>query len=202
MSAAGTLFMRRPNLEILHVPKVSYNLSYFDLRRRLPSALIARTSTCSSHLETTARMRAKGKERDRKGGKRTDSARGKERGESLTDIEDLMKVGEIKEGERQSLRDDMLAWYDGNRRKLPWRGDGDPGRELQLGECGGGDCGEGTGNKDVSKSVSAYETWVSEIMCQQTRVETVVGYFRRWMDAFPTVHELAAASIEDVNRLW
>ena len=50
--------------------------------------------------------------------------------------------------------------------------------------------------------VSAYETWVSEIMCQQTRVETVIGYFLRWMKRFPTVEALAEASIEDVNSVW
>jgi A/G-specific adenine glycosylase len=49
---------------------------------------------------------------------------------------------------------------------------------------------------------NAYATWVSEIMLQQTRVETVVAYFERWMRRFPTVHALAAASPEDVNAHW
>lgn len=39
-------------------------------------------------------------------------------------------------------------------------------------------------------------------MCQQTRVETVVQYYDRWMRRWPTVHALAAASLEQVNELW
>ena len=46
----------------------------------------------------------------------------------------------------------------------------------------------------------AYRVWVSEIMLQQTRVSTVVAYFTRWMEAFPSLSSLAAASLEDVNR--
>ena len=68
---------------------------------------------------------------------------------------------------------DLLLWYDGARRPLPWRGSHDP-----------------------------YTIWISEVMCQQTRVATVEGYFARWMDAFPTVHSLANASEDDVFRLW
>ncbi|KAG7377106.1 hypothetical protein PHYPSEUDO_012156 [Phytophthora pseudosyringae] len=52
------------------------------------------------------------------------------------------------------------------------------------------------------RKVAPYETWVSEIMLQQTRVDTVVGYFLRWIDKFPTVAALAEAKEEDVNALW
>jgi A/G-specific adenine glycosylase len=44
--------------------------------------------------------------------------------------------------------------------------------------------------------------WVSEVMLQQTRVDTVIPYFLRWMQAFPTIDALAAADIEDVNKVW
>ena len=67
----------------------------------------------------------------------------------------------------------LLAWYDENRRDLPWRED-----------------------------VSAYRTWVSEIMLQQTRVTAVIPYFARFMDAFPTVEALAAADTERLMKLW
>ncbi|UIZ22252.1 hypothetical protein KXD40_005273 [Peronospora effusa] len=50
--------------------------------------------------------------------------------------------------------------------------------------------------------VTPYETWVSEIMLQQTRVDTVVEYFLRWIDRFPTVAALAEANEDDVNALW
>ncbi|KAG1707985.1 hypothetical protein DVH05_024636 [Phytophthora capsici] len=52
------------------------------------------------------------------------------------------------------------------------------------------------------RKVAPYETWVSEIMLQQTRVDTVVDYFLRWIDKFPTVAALAEANEEDVNALW
>lgn len=68
---------------------------------------------------------------------------------------------------------DLLAWYDGAKRDLPWRRTRDP-----------------------------YRIWVSEVMCQQTRVETVIPYYERWMAAFPTLDDLAAADRQDVLRLW
>lgn len=47
--------------------------------------------------------------------------------------------------------------------------------------------------------MSAYGTWVSEIMLQQTRVETVVEYYVKWMALFPTVKTLAGADLEQVR---
>lgn len=67
----------------------------------------------------------------------------------------------------------LLAWYDENKRVLPWRDISDP-----------------------------YATWVSETMLQQTRVETVLRYYPRFMQRFPTVQDLAEASVEDVLKLW
>jgi len=67
----------------------------------------------------------------------------------------------------------LLAWYDRHARQLPWRGIHDP-----------------------------YRTWVSETMLQQTRVETVLGYYERFLQRFPTVAELAAAPEDDVLKLW
>jgi len=72
-----------------------------------------------------------------------------------------------------SIADDLLRWYDGNARALPWRGHPDP-----------------------------YAVWISEIMLQQTRVETVIPYFLRWMERFPGVAALAAASEQDVLAVW
>ena len=74
---------------------------------------------------------------------------------------------------KKEFVDVLLAWYEKNKRTLPWRGDPTP-----------------------------YETWVSEIMLQQTRVETVKPYFARWTAAFPTVFELAKADEETVLKLW
>ena len=67
----------------------------------------------------------------------------------------------------------LLEWYDANARALPWRGVNDP-----------------------------YKTWVSEIMLQQTRAETVRGYYARFMDRFPNVEALAGAQLDEVLKLW
>jgi A/G-specific adenine glycosylase len=72
-----------------------------------------------------------------------------------------------------TIRGSLLGWYDGVARDLPWRRTRDP-----------------------------YAVWVSEVMLQQTRVETVVPYYLRFLERFPTVAALAAAPLEDVLLLW
>lgn len=72
------------------------------------------------------------------------------------------------------LSRDLLRWYDAHRRTLPWRDEG----------------------------ASPYRTWVSEVMLQQTRVETVKPYFARWMARFPTVQALADAPEDEVLGMW
>ena len=67
----------------------------------------------------------------------------------------------------------LLEHYDAHRRDLPWRASREP-----------------------------YRVWVSEIMLQQTRVETVVPYYGRWMERFPTVEALAEADEESVLKAW
>lgn len=67
----------------------------------------------------------------------------------------------------------LLLWYRANKRDLPWRHD-----------------------------PSAYEVWVSEIMLQQTRVEAVKEYYMRFMQALPTLEDLAACEEERLLKLW
>ena len=67
----------------------------------------------------------------------------------------------------------LLTWYDANARVLPWRGFHD-----------------------------AYRTWVSEAMLQQTRVETVLSYYERFLSRFPDLPALAAAPEADVLKEW
>jgi A/G-specific adenine glycosylase len=74
---------------------------------------------------------------------------------------------------RRTFRRRLLAWYANSARDLPWRGTRDP-----------------------------YAIWVSEVMLQQTQVATVLGYFPRFLRAFPTVEALAAADEHDVLRQW
>ena len=73
----------------------------------------------------------------------------------------------------QCLPEPLLRWYRANARDLPWRRTRDP-----------------------------YRIWVSEIMLQQTRVAAVLGYYARFLEAFPTVEALAAAPEERLMKLW
>jgi A/G-specific adenine glycosylase len=72
-----------------------------------------------------------------------------------------------------AVASDVVAHYKRDRRDLPWRRTRDP-----------------------------YAIWVSEIMLQQTRVQTVIPYWERWMARFPTVTALADAPLDDVLAAW
>jgi len=68
---------------------------------------------------------------------------------------------------------ELINWYKLHKRRLPWRKDQDP-----------------------------YKIWISEIMLQQTRVNAVIAFFDRFLMRFPTIHELASSSLEEVYRFW
>lgn len=74
---------------------------------------------------------------------------------------------------REQVRLRLLDWYRRNRRDLPWRGESDP-----------------------------YRIWISEVMLQQTQVNTVIRYYDRFLERFPTVTALAAASLDEVLKIW
>ena len=88
---------------------------------------------------------------------------------------DLKDYGIImwEEEKIASFREKLLAWYDANKRDLPWRRTQDP-----------------------------YKIWISEIMLQQTRVDTVIPYYERFLDWFPTVADLAQAPEEKLLKAW
>jgi A/G-specific adenine glycosylase len=93
----------------------------------------------------------------------------------------------------RDLQRSVFEWYDAKRRHLPWRGDAPPYSSTTLSDA----------PPAASRCyVSPYATWVSEIMLQQTRVETVIPFFLRWMDKWPTVAALAAATEEEVAAAW
>jgi len=74
---------------------------------------------------------------------------------------------------RESLHERLLAWYRASHRPLPWR-----------------------------ESRDAYGVWVSEVMLQQTRVETVLDYWPRFVERFPSAQTLASAEVDEVLALW
>ena len=74
---------------------------------------------------------------------------------------------------RRAFAAKLLAWFRRSARDLPWR------RTRDL-----------------------YAIWISEIMLQQTQVVTVIPYFERFLQRFPDVRALAAASEHDVLKLW
>ena len=90
-----------------------------------------------------------------------------------------MKQNQMKETENfqnENLKKAVpfiVEWYQNNKRDLPWR-----------------------------KSANAYHIWVSEIMLQQTRVEAVKSYYAAFLEAFPTIEDLANASEERLLKLW
>jgi len=73
----------------------------------------------------------------------------------------------------RDLQQRLLAWYDKNKRDLPWRADKDP-----------------------------YRIWVSEIMLQQTRVDTVIPFYERFIATLPDISSLAEVSDDVLLKLW
>lgn len=71
------------------------------------------------------------------------------------------------------FRTALLQWYETHQRRLPWRSNADP-----------------------------YRIWVSEVMLQQTRVDTVIPYYERFLHRFPDVGALAASDLQSVLKLW
>ena len=72
-----------------------------------------------------------------------------------------------------NFNDELLNWYQNNKRDLPWR-----------------------------NTTDAYVIWLSEIILQQTRVEQGMPYFNRFLDKYPTVTSFAAASEDEILKLW
>ncbi|WP_206911424.1 A/G-specific adenine glycosylase [Enterococcus sp. DIV0840] len=75
--------------------------------------------------------------------------------------------------ELQSFQEEFIAWYEKEKRNLPWRVNLDP-----------------------------YRIWISEIMLQQTRVDTVIDYYYRFMEWFPTIKDLAEAPDDRLLKAW
>lgn len=79
----------------------------------------------------------------------------------------------LEPARRRALVAEFLAWFDREARDLPWRRTRDP-----------------------------YAIWLSEVMLQQTRVDTVIPYYQRFLQEYPTLHALAEAPLDDVLLRW
>lgn len=79
----------------------------------------------------------------------------------------------LRSFDNQMFTKRLTEWYETNKRVLPWRETSDP-----------------------------YRIWVSEIMLQQTKVDTVIDYYHRFLEKYPTIFDLAAATEEDVLKSW
>lgn len=73
----------------------------------------------------------------------------------------------------QAFQDDLITWFYKNKRDLPWRQTKDP-----------------------------YYIWVSEIMLQQTKVDTVIHYYENFIERYPTIYDLAKAPEQEVLKQW
>jgi len=80
---------------------------------------------------------------------------------------------DLNTGTLSRLRGKLLKWYDQNLRDLPWR-----------------------------KTTDPYRIWVSEVMLQQTQVDTVIPYYERFLKLFPNLKALAKADLNDVLKAW
>ena len=84
-----------------------------------------------------------------------------------------MKDQNRNQNKEERFARQLLSWYDGGHRDLPWR-----------------------------RTRDAYRIWVSEIMLQQTRAETVVSYYERFLARYPTVRALAESGEEELLKHW
>lgn len=83
------------------------------------------------------------------------------------------ELNQIENIDINNFQQDLISWFEAEQRDLPWRKDKDP-----------------------------YKVWVSEIMLQQTRVDTVIPYFYRFIEQFPTIKALAEAEEDKVLKAW
>lgn len=87
-----------------------------------------------------------------------------------------MKNEQLKQWEAteiEAFKETFLTWYYQHKRTLPWRGTNNP-----------------------------YYIWISEIMLQQTRVDTVIGYYYRFIEKYPTIKALAEAEEQSLLKVW
>ena len=139
---------------------------------------------------------------------------------------------DFTEQEIHSINAKLTEWYNVNRRKLPWRGDPPPyGKNAKIKEparkkrkltkqtqissyfkASAKSSASSNSNSDCDVkefevtepmlAINPYHIWISEVMLQQTKVETVIDYYIRWMHSFPNLIALSEATLDEVNACW
>ncbi|MDC3425281.1 A/G-specific adenine glycosylase [Aquibacillus sp. 3ASR75-11] len=79
----------------------------------------------------------------------------------------------LKQIDKKQFQHDLITWFENEQRDLPWR-----------------------------KSQDPYKIWISEIMLQQTKVDTVIPYYERFINKFPTPADLSSATEQEVLKAW
>ena len=188
------------------------------LSRQIPIA-VARSRRPRPHLVAMAVPPAKAPSPKRVNGDKSPKAskakaKAPRRTSPTEDIEDLIgkhpSLASVRD-DAPRLKDELLAWYDKSHRILPWRrnfhsqhappppgprGDGAEPREYWAG------CDTAGAPANVPLHQYAYGVWVSEVMSQQTQIERVAQYWLKWVERWPDVSALAAATREEVNESW
>lgn len=102
-----------------------------------------------------------------------------------------LKVGQAEALERfECALPALLEWFEQRQRNFPWRQNLDTQPDLREGNC------------SIRLRRNPYLTWLSEIMLQQTQAKTVLPYFERFCQRFPTLETLAEAEEEEVLKYW
>jgi len=106
----------------------------------------------------------------------------RKRNDSKENLEKVVKTClRHKIDDQNAFRESLLSWYDASCRTLPWRT---------------------AAKEEEDPDIRGYRVWVSEVMLQQTQVATVIQYYNNWMSKWPTVRDLALASLEAVQEAW
>ncbi|KAL0917963.1 hypothetical protein M5K25_013075 [Dendrobium thyrsiflorum] len=158
--------------------------SYFHLLHlagRIPLPI----SKSSEHIKANQSLTGNKKQPTR----RSMAAQKRRKSAAVAILNDTDDIEDFSKSETLAIRSSLLRWYDENSRDLPWRTPAVGAGSLLT-------------PVKVDEEQRAYVVWVSEVMLQQTRVPTVMGYFNRWMEKWPTIRDLSSASLEEVNQIW
>lgn len=113
---------------------------------------------------------------------------------SLQHVSHISSIMTFSDTEMSCLRTQLLNWYTINHRCFPWRAlprHRPNSTPLPVPEPA-----------EPSSPGAPYAVWISEVMSQQTRIDVVVSYYKKWMQQLPTIDHVANASLDVIYELW